>query len=67
VNVAVEPLYVTAPATAPPGPATEKVEEVIDAGLMAMLKVALIGVLMTTLVAPLAGTVETTNGTTTVS
>jgi hypothetical protein len=34
---------------------------------MAMLKVALIGVFTSTLVAPLAGTVDTTEGTVTVS
>jgi hypothetical protein len=41
VNVAVVPLYATVPATAvPPGPVTVKVEAVIEAGLIAMLKVA---------------------------
>jgi hypothetical protein len=37
------------------------------AGFIAMLKVALMGVLMATLVAPFAGTVDTTDGTTTTS
>jgi hypothetical protein len=37
------------------------------AGFIAMLKVALIGVLTATLVAPFAGTVDTTDGTTTTS
>jgi hypothetical protein len=68
VNVAVRPLYVTAPATAvPPGPATVKVDVEIEEGLIAMLKVAVIVVLMATFVAPLAGTVDTTDGTVTVS
>jgi hypothetical protein len=53
VNVAVEPLYVTAPATAaPPGPVTVKVEVVIEAEFIAMVKVAVTVVLMTTPVAP---------------
>jgi hypothetical protein len=39
---------------------TVKEDELIVPGLIAMLKVALIVVLMTTLVAPLAGVVETT-------
>jgi hypothetical protein len=66
-NVAVRPLYVTAPATAPPGPVTVKVDAVIEAGLIAMLNVALMGVLIATFVAPFAGTVDTTEGTVTVS
>jgi hypothetical protein len=68
VNTAVSPLYVTAPATAaPPGPATVKVDAVIEDGFIAMLKVALMVELMTTPVAPLAGMVDTTEGTVTVS
>jgi hypothetical protein len=68
VNVAAKPLYVTAPATAvPPGPVTVKLDEVIEEGFIAMLKVALIAVLIATAVAPLAGMVDTTDGTVTVS
>jgi hypothetical protein len=53
VNVAIEPLYVTVPAMAfPPGPVTVKVPVVIEAGFMAVLKVAVTVVLMTTPVAP---------------
>jgi hypothetical protein len=53
VNVAVKPLYVTTPVTAvPPGPARVKVPAVIEAGLIAMLKVAVTLVLITTLEAP---------------
>jgi hypothetical protein len=53
VKVAVAPLYVTVPATAaPPGPVTVKVDAVSVAGFIAMLKVAVTVVLMTTLVAP---------------
>jgi hypothetical protein len=53
VNVAVVPLYVTAPATAaPPGAVTVKDVELIVAGLIASLKVAVTVVLMTTFVAP---------------
>jgi hypothetical protein len=53
VKVAVLPLYATVPATAvPPGPATEKVEVVIEAEFIAVLKVAVTVVLMTTPVAP---------------
>jgi hypothetical protein len=46
---------------------TVKEDELIVPGLIAMLKVALIVVLMTTLVAPLAGVVETTEGIVTTS
>jgi hypothetical protein len=47
------PLYVTVPVTAvPPGPANVKVPVVIEAGLIAILKVAATGVLITTFVAP---------------
>jgi hypothetical protein len=47
------PLYATVPATAvPPGPTTVKVEVVIEAEFIAMLKVAVTGVVMTTPVAP---------------
>jgi hypothetical protein len=67
VNVAVSPLYVTAPVTAPPGPVTVKVEPVIVAAFIAMLKVALMGVLTATFRAPFAGIVDTTEGTVTVS
>jgi hypothetical protein len=68
VNVAVNPLYVTAPETAAPlGPVTVKVEPVIEAGLIAMLKVALMGVLIATFVAPLAAIVDITEGTVTTS
>jgi hypothetical protein len=53
VNVAVTPLYTTAPATAtPPGPVTVKVEAVIVAGFIAVLNVAVTVVLMRTPVAP---------------
>jgi hypothetical protein len=52
VNVAVVPLYVTEPATAPLGPVTVKVVALIVAGFITMLKVALIVVFMTTFVAP---------------
>jgi hypothetical protein len=67
VNVAVDPLYVTAPVTAPFGPVTVKVEPVIVAAFIGMLKVALISVLTATFVAPLAEIVDTTVGTVTVS
>jgi hypothetical protein len=47
------PLYATAPATAvPPGAVNVNVEGVIEAELIAMLKVAVTAVLMTTPVAP---------------
>jgi hypothetical protein len=47
------PLYVTDPATAPPGPVTVKVPAaVIEAGSIAWLKVALIVVPTATLEAP---------------
>jgi hypothetical protein len=53
VNVAVTPLYVTAPATAtPPGPVNVKVEGVIVAEFIALLNVAVTVVLMGTPVAP---------------
>jgi hypothetical protein len=53
VNVATMPLYVTDPATAPPGPVTVKVPAaVIEAGSIAWLKVALIVVPTATLEAP---------------
>jgi hypothetical protein len=68
VNVAVKPLYVTAPDTAaPPGPVTVNVEAVSEAGLIAMLKVALIAVLIATFVAPLAAIVDITEGIVTTS
>ena len=52
-KVAVLPLYVTAPATTvPPGPVSVNVLAVIEAGLIAMLNVAVTGVLITTFVAP---------------
>jgi hypothetical protein len=63
----VTPLYVTVPATGPPGPATVNVALVSVAGFMAMLNVALIGVFTDTFVAPLAGIVDTTDGTVTTS
>src|SRR5580698_7638713 len=51
------------PVTAvPPGPVTLKVAAVSVAGFIAVLKVAPIGVAMATLVAPLAGMVDTTVG-----
>jgi hypothetical protein len=53
--------------TAPFGPVTVKVEPVIVAAFIGMLKVALIGVLIATFAAPLAGIVDTTVGTVTVS
>jgi hypothetical protein len=47
------PLYVTDPGTtAPPGAVTVKVDELIVAGSIAMLKVALIVVFTATFVAP---------------
>jgi hypothetical protein len=68
VKVAVKPLYVTAPATAVPlGPVTVKVEVVIEAGFIAILKVAVIVVLITTFAAPWAGVTDTTDGIVTVS
>jgi hypothetical protein len=68
VNVAVVPLYVTDPATAAPlGSDTVKVVAVSVEGFMAMLKIAVIVVLMTTLVAPAVGVVDTTDGTLTTS
>jgi hypothetical protein len=67
VNVAVTPLYVTVPATAPLGPVTVKVEAVIVDAFIAMLKVALMGASTATFVAPFAGIVDTTDGTKTVS
>jgi hypothetical protein len=68
VKVAVEPLYATLPAMAvPPGPVTVKVDVVIDAEFIAMLKVAVTVVSMTTPVAPWAGVTDTTPGMATVS
>jgi hypothetical protein len=53
VKVAVVPLYATVPATAvPPGPVTVKVPVVIEAGFIAMLKVAVTVVLIRTPLAP---------------
>jgi hypothetical protein len=52
VNVATTPVYVTAPATFPPGPANVNVEDVIEPGLIAMLNVAVTFVVIGTLVAP---------------
>jgi hypothetical protein len=52
---------------APPGPVTVKLDVLIVAGFIAMLKVAVMVVLMTTLVAPEAGVVNTTAGTLTTS
>jgi hypothetical protein len=46
---------------------TVKVTALIEAVFIAMLKVALMGVLTPTFVAPLAGIVDTTDGTVTVS
>jgi hypothetical protein len=60
------PLYVMAPATAPPGLVTVKVEALIEAGLIAMLNVALTVVLTATLIAPCAGVIDTTLGMTAV-
>jgi hypothetical protein len=68
VNVAVEPLYATAPATAtPPGPDTVKLPVVIEAEFIAMLNVAVTVVLIRTPVAPCAGVTDTTLGMLTVS
>jgi hypothetical protein len=68
VSVAVLPEDETAPAIAvPPGPVSVKVELVIVAGLIAMLKVAVTVVLTTTSVAPWAGVTDTTPGMVTVS
>src|SRR5580704_6034847 len=51
------------PVTAvPPGPVTLNVAAVIVAGFIAVLKVALMVVVMATFVAPLAGMVDTTVG-----
>jgi hypothetical protein len=62
-NVAVVPVYVTLPGTGvAPRPVKVNVAAVIVAGSMAWLKVAEIGVLTATAVAPLAGIVETTVG-----
>jgi hypothetical protein len=61
VNVAVVPAKVTVPATdVAPGPVKVNVAALIVAGFMASLKVAEIGVLTATPVAPFTGTVETT-------
>ena len=62
MNVAVTPLYVTVPATAPPGAVTVKVDPLIVAGFIASLKVALITWPIATFVAPFAGIVDTTTG-----
>jgi hypothetical protein len=65
MKVATDPAaaYDTVPATAtPPGPASRKVEVLIDAGLMALLKVAMTGELTETPVAPCAGDVDITAG-----
>jgi hypothetical protein len=68
VNVATVPEYVTAPATAaPPGPATVKVVVLIEAALIAWLKVAVTVALMITSVVPRAGVTDTTLGTITIS
>jgi len=67
VNVAVMPLYMTVPATAPAGPVSVKVDVEIEAVFIAMLKVALMDVSTATFVAPLAGVVDTTDGAVTVS
>jgi hypothetical protein len=68
INVATVPEYVTAPATAaPPGPATVKVVVLIEAALIAWLKVAVTVELMITSVAPRVGVTDTTLGTITVS
>ena len=63
VKVATVPEYVTAPLTAtPPGPVTVKVDALIDAALIASLKVALRTWLMGTLAAPFTGAVAVTVG-----
>ena len=63
VNVAVVPVKVTVPATGvAPGPVNVNVVALIVAGFIASLKVAEIGVLTATAVAPITGTVETTVG-----
>jgi hypothetical protein len=68
VNVAVEPLYVTVPDTAPPGPDTVKVPAVvIEAEFIAMLNVAVTFVPIATPVAPGVGVTDTTTGRVTVS
>jgi len=68
MNVAVSPVYETVPATAvPPGPVIVNDVALMEAGFIAMLKVALIAVSNATAVAPLAGIVDTTEGTVTVS
>jgi hypothetical protein len=68
VNVAVLPLYATVPATdVPSDPVNVKVDVVIEDELISTLKVAVTGVLTTTLVAPCAGVTDTTLGRLTVS
>jgi hypothetical protein len=68
VNVAVKPLYVTTPAMAvPPGPVTVKVPVLIVVGLIAVLKVAVMFVLIRTPVSPAVGLTDTTPGMVTVS
>jgi hypothetical protein len=67
VKVAVVPLYVTVPATAPPGLVTVKLEALIEAVAIASLKLALMAVLTATFVAPGAGVTDTTEGITAVS
>jgi uncharacterized protein (AIM24 family) len=61
-NVAVTPLYVTVPATAPPGPETVKVELEIVAAFIASLKVALRARPIGTFVAAFTGTLAVTVG-----
>lgn len=64
VNVAVDPEYVTVPATAaPPGAVTKKVDELTVEGFIDWLKVAVITWATGTAVAPFAGLVESTTGT----
>jgi len=62
-KVAVLPEYVTEPATgADPGPVTRNVALLIELGSIASLNVAVTLLLRATLLAPLAGLVETTVG-----
>jgi hypothetical protein len=62
VKVAVAPLRVTDPATAPPGPVTVKDAILIDAGAITVLKVAVTVLLRATFTAPLSGVTEVTVG-----
>jgi hypothetical protein len=62
VNVATRPEYVTVPETAPAGPVSVKVDELIVAEFIASLKVAVSAWLIDTFVAAFTGTVAVTVG-----